>query len=252
MYAIEAPADVSAARGGLLTVANVIDGGDTQLYYQGPTYQESALTGHNRPVPAPGTDKEFDQVGITEGITFQVYRGVEYSMFQRADAEPTVREAFGAGEDWAVERAVQEQLLNGEAADITPVAGTPVTNVKQALGLLQQYAADQYSGLPLLHANRYGTEVLSGQLELGENWTLTTKQGTPIANGGGYSATGPGGAAAPDGAFWVYVTGQVNIWRGALEVVPAPALKANRAQALAEATYAASVDSFTAAILVGI
>jgi hypothetical protein len=252
MYAIEAPAAAAEARGGLLTVANVIDGGESQLFYQGVEYQQTALTGHNRPVPTDGTDKEFDQVGITEGIRFQVYRGVEYSLFQRADAEPTVREAFGAGESWAVERAVQEQLLNDRAEDITPAAGTPVTNVKQALGLLQQHAADLYSGLPLLHANRYGTEIISGQLEMGANFSLTTKQGTPIAVGGGYSATGPGGAAAPDGAFWVWASGQVNIWRGPLEVVPAPMLRSNRAQALAEATYVASVDTFVAAILVGI
>lgn len=255
MYAVEAPGAVRGAVGGLLPLANVIDDAPGHLFLEGVTYQESTLNGHNRVVPTDGSDKVFDQVGIREGEKFSVYRGVEFSMFQQGLAGPTAEQAFGAGESYAVERAVQELQLNTLGVDITPTAGTPVTDVLQAIGLLEQYAADQYSGRPLFHVNRLGASILGEQLESGDEdngWKLHTKQGTPVANGGGYQSEGPEGALAPAGAFWLYVSGQVNVWRGKVNVADAPMLYENRAYALAEATYVASVDSFVGAVLVGV
>jgi hypothetical protein len=254
MFTVEAPDAVTQTRGGLLAVANVIENPDGQLLYQGVQYQQTALTGHNRPVPTDGSDKQFDLAEeLTTGTPFSVYRGVEFSMFQQGEAVPTVKEAFGAGEGFAVERAVQELWLS-KAVDLTPTAGTPVTSIVQAIGILEQHAGEQYAGQPLFHANRYGTSLLSPELvDPNEpDFKLFTKQGSPVANGAGYGSTGPGGTAAPAGAAWVYATGQVNIWRGTVHVADAPVLKDNRAVALAEATYVATVDTFVAAVLIGV
>lgn len=199
----------------------------------------------------PADLKIFDQLGIVTGGPFSVYRGIDLSQFERDMAEGNVRDAFGAGESWAVERAIQETVFNTRAVDITPTAGTAVTNRKQALGLLEQYAADRYSGLPLIHSNRFGTNILDPEVDP-ETWALNTKQGTPVANGGGYGPTGPGGAIAPAGTAWAYVSGQVNIWKGDVFVAPANDLYSNRMIALAEATYVPTVETFVAAILVGI
>jgi hypothetical protein len=254
MFTVEAPDAVTEARGGLLSVANVIENPDGQLLYQGVQYQQTALTGHNRVVPESGTDKVFDKVeDITSSEPFSIYRGVEFSMFQQGEAAPTAKEAFGAGESYAVEQAIRALWLNA-AVDLTPTAGTPVTNMRQAIGLLEQHAAEQYSGQPIIHANRYGTSLLSSDLVDPEqpDFKLFTKQGSPVANGGGYGSVGPNDTAAPAGAAWVFATGQVNIWRGTVHVDEAPVLKDNRWVALAEATYVATVDTFVAAVLIGV
>lgn len=249
MYAIEAP-NVQESRGGLLQVADVIDSADKHVFFQGVTYQ-GHLCGHSDRVPTDGSEKQFDQLPLIEGAPFAIYRGVDVSMFQRNEAVTVARDAFGAGESYAVERAVQELVLNPQAEDITPTAGTPVTNGKYAAGLLEQYAAENYGGLPLLHADRATTTLFAPDQDA-DGWKLHTNQGTPIANGGGYSRTGPGGTVAPDGAGWVYISGQVHIWRGELNVVSGYELAANRNLGLAEATYVPTVDCFVAAILVGI
>lgn len=252
MYAVEAPEIQGESRGGLLQVANVIPTSPGQVFYQGVIYQ-TALDGHARRVPAPGTDKTFDELGLAQGEPFSIYKGLDLSQFQRDIGEITTREAFEAGESFAVERAVQELALNPMAVDLTPTAGTPVTDKKLATGLLEQYAAEQYSGLPVIHANKLGTAILDPEPgDADSDWVLHTKQGTPVANGGGYGATGPGGAVAGASAAWVYISGQVNIWKSPLTLAGGDNLPTNRAQTLAEATYVSTVESFVAAILVGI
>lgn len=251
MYAVEAPDIKDEPRGGLLPVANVIPAGGAKRIglREGVVYQ-TALDGHSRRVPAPGTDKQFDELGIITGEPFSIYRGLDLSQFQRDLGEVGIKEAFGNGESFAVEQAVQELVLNPQAVDITPTAGTPVTRL-QATGLLEQYAAEQYVGLPIIHANRLGTALLDPEVDP-DNWTLNTKQGTPVANGGGYNGAGPAGAVAPAGSTWVYISGQVNIWQGELMIAGGDALADNRHLMLAEATYVPTVESFVAAILVGI
>lgn len=251
MYAIEAPASAGPVRGGLLQVLTPITDADPQLFYQGVTYQAD-LCGHSRPVPEEGVEKTFDELPVVTGEAFRIYRGIEMSLFQHSQAEEAVRQAYIAGEQWAVERAVQVTLLNPNAVDITPTPGTPVSG-KIAMGLAEQYAADNYSGLPLLHTNRFGTGLLPDVEVDQSTWRAHSKQGTPIVNGGGYGAVGPGGASAPANSAWLYVTGQVHLWRQEFVVTTdAYALKQNRTYALAEGQYVSAVDCFVAAILVGI
>lgn len=252
LLTIEAPLVTSKPRGGLLAVANVIDNADGSYTYNGVTY-ETALCGPSRRIPEYGQDKTFDMTGTNASVNFGIYRGVEAPLLtHKDDAQNMARTAFDNGEGWAVERAIQELVLNPDAVDLTPTTGTPVTNMKRALGLLEQYAQDNYVGLPIIHGNRIATQLIPDPQIDKDNWTLHTMHGTPVANGGGYYATGPGGEVAAAGEAWLFVTGQVNIWRGAL-ITPDEvyALKQNRTFALAERTYTASVECISAAILVG-
>lgn len=250
MYKVEAPKVLSPARGGLLPLANVITQDAAIAAYHGVTY-EAPAAGRSRTVPAAGASKVFDKSEIVEGVEFGIYRGLDSALLMGTSTDQIARDLFEGGETFAVEEAVQRLLLNPNAVDLTPTPGTPVTNVKAAVGLLSQYAAEQYTGLPLLHANRYITELLD--LEVDEsNWTLHSQQGTPVANGGGYGAEGPDELEAGAGQGWLYISGQVNLWRGATDIVPASDLKDNRHLVLAEAAYAAAVDTFVAAILVGV
>ena len=247
---IEAPAITGKPRGGLMQVANVIDQADGVYTYDGVKY-ETALCGPNRRIPAAGVDKTFDITGTNASIQFGIYRGIEAPVLTHlGDSLAAVTESFNNGESWAIERAVQELVLNTKAVDITPTPGTALTNVKEAIGLLEQYAQDNYVGLPIIHGNRIATTLIPDLQVDKETWAMHTVHGTPIANGGGYYSVGPGQTAAARQA-WLFVTGQVNIFRSPLRAYEAPGLKMNRDFALAERTYSVTVECITAAVLVG-
>lgn len=247
-FAIDTPVR-EGVRGGLLSVARVIDAPKEALYL-GVKHIEGDNT---PPVPVPdvGVDKDFAIFeDAIETEPFTLYKGIEHSLLLGGQTD--VAALFSAGETYGVEKALQADVLNTLATDITPTPGTPVTNIKYAIGLLEQYAADNYVGLPLMHGNRTAVALASDFIEDIGSFKLHTVQGTPIANGGGYGPAGPGAVTAGAGEAWLYISGGVTILRGPLDVYPAHNLKGNRSLALAERTYVPVVDSFVAAILVGI
>lgn len=251
MFKVEAPKMLLPARGGLLPAINVIRDAADVAAYHGVSY-EALPAGISREIPEPGTDKVFDKYILQRGVLFGVYRGLESPTLMGLPDTADAKELFGAGETVAVEKAVQRLLLNPKAVDITPTPGTPVKNLKQALGLLQQYAADNYTGLPLLHGNRFVSELLPELVADPQTWVQHTRQGTPLANGGGYGAAGPGARTASAGTGWLYISGQLNLWQGELNLIETTNQYENRNYVLAEATYAATADGPVAAILVGI
>jgi hypothetical protein len=238
------PPAVDPAVGGLLGVANVIP--DSSLAYHGVKHRK-VLDGHTRTVPAEGTDKTFDQLAYEDGVEFATYRGLEVALLLGEDPAALAKDAFSAGETYAVEAAVQELLLNPEAVDITPVPGTGITSAKAALGLLEQWIADNYTGKPLIQTNRLGVELLFDRIPGVES--IITVNGTPAVGCAGFSADGPGGLTADANEVWVYVTGQINLWQGNLTVQSAPATAQNRDFGLAERAYAATNSGPAAAIL---
>ena len=247
--AIDAP-PATRSRGGLLAVVTP-QTGDPFGLLQGIKY-ETALCGPNRAY-VPGQDKVFDKRGIITGEPFTVYRGIDQSLLFRSDSERLLREAFEAGESFGVEEGVQASILNGaDTVDLTPTPGTPVKDMKHALGLLEQYAAENYGGLPLIHGNRFATSLIPEHQIDTATWTMHTANGTPIANGGGYRTEGPGAVDIDAGTAWVYITGAMNIWKGEPIIANGPALKDNRDLVLLENTYVATAECFVAAILVGI
>jgi hypothetical protein len=247
-FAIDTPVR-EGVRGGLLSVAQVVDAPKEALYL-GVKYLQGDDT---PPVPVPdvGEDKDFAIFeDAVEAEPFTLYKGVEYAIL--LGEQTGVAATFAAGETYGVEKALQAGVLNTLATDLTPTPGTPVTNIKYAIGLLEQYAADNYVGLPLMHGNRTAVALASDFITDAGAFKLHTVQGTPIANGGGYGPDGPDSVTAGAGEAWLYISGGVTILRGPLDVYPAHNLKGNRTLALAERTYVPVVDSFVAAILVGI
>ncbi|HCB59092.1 MAG TPA: hypothetical protein DEP82_14550 [Arthrobacter bacterium] len=198
----------------------------------------------------PAGVKTFDMLGTNTTALFQTYRGLDAPVLLGQDAEALVKDAYDRGEDWAVERKLQTLVLNPAAVDLTPVPGTPVTSFRYALGLLEQYARDTSTFAPLISGNALALLLVEQALD----WkapNIQTILGTTAALAGGYGTAGPGALTAPAGSAWLYITGQINIWKGPSEVSPAMDYHTNRAIALAESSYAASVESFTAAVLVG-
>lgn len=247
MFKIDAP-PITAHTPGMAKLANVITGNGNQLY--APVSYEVPLDGQNRDVPAQGTDKVFDQVSTNTTVVFQTYRGVNSPMLLGADPQALARDAYDRGEDWAVERNIQTRVLNPKATDLTPVPGTPVTNIRLALGLLEQYARDVSTFAPMLSGNALALLIVEDALD----WNApepSTALGTRAVLAGGYGPTGPNARVAGAGTAWLYISGQINLWKGTSESNPASDLHTNRTIALAEGSYAASVEAFVAAILVG-
>ncbi|QOP66779.1 hypothetical protein SEA_ODYSSEY395_29 [Arthrobacter phage Odyssey395] len=252
MFALDAPEPKRSSRRGLLSVANVIRGANPYALYESQKIR-AGLQGTNRAVPTDGSEKVFDKrPEDIETVLFQQYRGIDLSLMEGPGAgQQILQRLFEDGESYAVEDAVQELLLNPDAVDITPTPGTPVKNLKHALGLLEQYAADNYTGEPIISGNLFAT-LLIPELQAKPDGSLETVLGTPIAAAAGYGAEGPGAASAAAGTAWLYITGQINIWESPVALHSGPALEKNRELTLAEKAYAASLDGFAAAILVGI
>jgi hypothetical protein len=146
----------------------------------------------------------------------------------QAEADATTRLDVGFGR--AVEEGF-EQVSLAAADDLTPTPGTPVHPVA-GVAILEEYAAKMYGGLPVLHVTR-GSGTLLTQMNAVERQgtRLETKQGVPVASGGGYGEyTGPVGPAPDDGdpddrisladvdgARWLWITGAVTVRRGPVQ-----------------------------------
>lgn len=246
---IDAP-EIAPQQGGILSAApvHVTPVTGYELYY-GVQYI-NILEGKNRPVPTDSSDKIFDKIEATNSsVQFAVYRGVDVSLMRwHSEGPKLVQAAFESSESYGVETNVQSKVLNPKAVQLNGPGA--VTSVRLALGLLQQYARDNFSGAPLITGNALALTIIEDALE-GSGTDLTTKLGVPVVLAGGYGAAGPGAVNAAAGQAWLYISGPINIWRGPVEVHEGPNLKDNREYSLAEAQYAASVDGPVAAILIG-
>jgi hypothetical protein len=243
MFKLETP-ELPAAEDGFLTGVNVITGTGHQLFNE--TEYELPLDGFNREVPAPGTDKVFDTVDTNTTVLFEAYRGADSPLLLGENPQAIIDAAYARAESHYVGGKVQELLLNDQAVDITPTPGTAVTNPRLALGLLEQWARDNSTFAPTLSGNALVVTLVEDAIP-----NLTTIIGTPVLLAGGYGPDGPGAVTAPAGTGWLYIHGRINVWTGTPGGAEATDYRSNRKIALAEGLYAASVDSFVAAVLVG-
>jgi hypothetical protein len=162
------------------------------------------------------------------------------------DATKIVSEAYDRAESYSVARKVQTLVLNPVAVDITPTPGTPVTNPRFALGLLEQWARDNSTFAGTISGNALALTLVEDAIP-----NLTTIIGTSVVLASGYGTAGPAARVAGAGQAWLYIHGRINVWRGPSAPEDATDYRNNRKVALAEGSYAASVDSFVAAVLVG-
>lgn len=244
MFKLDIP-ELPAVADGFLDGVNVIDGTGHQLFEE--TTYELPLDGHNKDVPAEGVDKDLDDVlASNETVLFQSYRGMDSPLLLGEDAEGIVGAAYSRAESYGVARKVQQKLLSPKAVDLTPTPGTPVTNPRLALGLLEQWARDTSTFAPTISGNALAVTLVEDAIP-----GLKTIIGTPVVLAAGYGTDGPGVLVAGAGQAWLYIHGRITVWRGPNDPIEATDYRNNRKSALAEGSYAASVDSFVAAILVG-
>lgn len=252
MVAIEAPALAAPVRKTLLDVVNVITDAPSYALQNALSYEPLLTGGANRAVPGAGVQKVFDKRNIedhTDTEVFTAYRGVDEPLLRGVGSgQAALEELFEVGESLYVEAKVQELLLSPFATDITPTPGTPVKDLDAALGLLEQWIATRYFYRPTLSGNL----LVADLIQKGRPAAVTeTVHGTPIASAAGFGPDGPGSAVAGPGAAWLYISGQINVWKGPANVQGGPDLKKNRDLSLVEKSYAVSIDGPVAAILVG-
>lgn len=200
-------------------------------------------------VVALGT-KTDTQIEIVSGTPFSIYKKTECQ--DLTDDDTTwARNALAHGESHAVEQAVMQSILAQPTTDLP--AGSTAISLINGIAALEGYAADVYGGVPTIHMPRsVATRALAKDALLTSlDWSITTKQGALVANGGGYSMNlGPTGAPAPAGQAWLYATGQVTLLRGPVHTHRVLDHQTNDQIVLAERTYVPSVDCFVAAVLV--
>lgn len=157
-----------------------------------------------------------------------------------------------AGEQRGVEKALWSIMNAGGATDLT-IGGA---GVKPEIGLavLEYWAAQKYGGTPVIHAPRdVGSLLATRNATERRGNHFESQLGAPVVNGGGYAKTGIGGAAAPAGEAWLFVTGAVRIWRGTTNLrgpffVQTP--QDNTQVAMAERSYLIATDCLLAGIRV--
>lgn len=171
-------------------------------------------------------------------------------------------EKLVAGEQAVVENTFSIQACaqapglsnNAAVVDLTPTPGTAVDPVK-AVSLLENTLYANY-GLPgVLHVPAalasYFDFLWIGEPDNRGIWR--SRMGTAISYGN-YAGNAPNGAAHAAGESWLYITGQVAVWRtgdGDLEVTSiADTLNrsTNQITALMEREYVISFDCFVYAV----
>jgi hypothetical protein len=200
-------------------------------------------------------------IDLVTGDPFSVYHLFRCALvgLDQATMQARAQGALRLGEPRAVERVLGRLLAADAAAvDLTPTAGTPV-EVVRGLGLLERHAGSFYGGLPVVHAPIDAVTELSAQhavMRAATGTRLETVQAAQVAAGGGYDRlTGPGGVEAPEGAVWMWVTGQVVVHRSD-DILVGPVMSrtpaTNTASMLTERLDTVSWECIAGAVLVAL
>lgn len=237
---IETPPAAALAVGGLLAVANVIEAPD-EHYMNGVQY-ESWVCGRGGIAPglcdvAPGVEidptKLFDGPVLVTGYPFAVYTGVECDLFGHPYTQAATGRLEGS-EEFLVGLAFEQLVMGSTDPAPVQVCDDPDADICDVIGLLEQWAGENYAGRPILHMNRYQTAqaISAHQVVPQLDGSLATVQGTPVANSPGYDER-------------IFVTGPVNLWRTPVRTYDVDAPMRNQAQSLAERVYVASWECIT-------
>lgn len=234
-------------KGGLLAVADVRDSPNGKWQY-GLDWQPSHCgTAHLTSidcVDGPGGAKAFDGSPVVLSKAFAVYKGIACDLFDIDRYNRMAREGLEYGEAEAVERYVALNVLDG-GTDLTPTPGTAVP-LHIGLGMLEEWTAENYGGVPLIHADRLTTtDLIHNDLLIRDPVNMRTNQGSLLANGA-YRVVNNAGER------WLWATGQIVMFRGQVDNHEAQDREHNRHYALAERPWAIGIECFLVKVLVSV
>ena len=193
-----------------------------------------------------------EQPDIVHALPFAVYGSFHCTLpgYRVSDAQERAREHLLSGEQKAAEYAVwtgsqgnTPYLASPDAVDLGTV------DCSSALfSLITEFTDTEVAGTPVVHMPRSMIPWITFHLYRDSGKLLTT-QGNPVVAGAGYTEAnvGPGGDPAPEGSWWVYVTGPVKIRRGPVDMVPTTGAqgfntRTNNITALAERSFVIGWD----------
>lgn len=259
---IEAPA-VAPAAGGLYAVATVRDNVDSHIGASGVQYL-SENCGVSTSIIDPAcitqasrAEKTFGEIDVVSSDPFAVYKGVQCTYMVDDDSGWAER-SLELTEHIAVEQYLATEVFPSATVDLTPTPGTAVS-VTHGIAILEQYANLNYGGVAVFHMDRHVASLGLSQeaLTFDSDFTITSKQGSLVANGGGYGGmNGPGDTAPGADEAWIFVTGAVVVSRTPVvtnRVIPGTDSEGGRLnlqQALAERMVAVTTECILAAVLV--
>jgi hypothetical protein len=258
---------------------------DNPHWQQGITWIERCPTGdttYDECLSVTGTGAPPEPAVKTDNVD-QTFRGATpFTIFTEFDCSPVgLRDAATVAEDalarienqqletafWTGTAGAQTLVFPHLAADAEVVdeqdivlqpAATPLVtggaDVAHALGALEAELADCYAGQGIIHVPRDALPTFAAwNLVVEEGGRLFTRAGNLVVVGGGYTGTGPDGAAAPEGRSWIYATGAVFGYRGEVQVrSPRESIDraANTLRMIAERTYVLGFECCLIAALV--
>ena len=170
--------------------------------------------------------KTFESPLLVDGAQFAVYLGGACKPLS-ADVEADVSRVFDLRESRGVEKQFEVRILGPSGV---VVGGTPVTTA-HALAIMENALGDAYAGVGTIHMSPLlATLYLGEQLLVEEGGKFYTKLGTKVVVGTGYTSNN------------LYGTGDVTVYRGPKELVPAPDMANNTTNVLAERAYVVVAD----------
>lgn len=208
------------------------------------TYDECiSVTGTGEATPAPPAKTPNVEQAYRAATPFTVIAEFHCTPIGLGDAQSVARDALTRVEQHQVETAfwtgaaagqqvvfphlaADSELVDGDVV-LQPVASPVVTgaDVAHALGLLEQELADCYKGQGLIHVPRSALPTLAAWklARLDEaSGQLVTTSGNLIVAGGGYTGSGPDGAAPAAGTSWMYATGAAFGYRSEVSFTQVP------------------------------
>lgn len=243
---VDAPV-VDARKGGLLAVADVRTVPNGKWLYGLDWQPEHCGTAHLTAVDcvdAPAGAKAFDGVPVVLSRSFNVYKGIQCDLFDMPRYRRMAVRGLELGEAEAVERYMALNILDG-GQDLTPTTGTPVP-LHIGLGMLEEWTAENYGAVPIIHGDRLTTtDLLHNDLLVGDPVNMRTKQGSLFANGA-YRV------ASSAGERWLWATGEVLVQRGEVIDNQVTDEKHNKSYALAERPVAIGIECFIVKVLVSV
>lgn len=253
-------------RGGILSVATVVDNMnwlDPIGLYETHNCQAQTIGTATWPCPTP--DPEPDDKTFAEGpawvsgVRFAGYdgficKGIGYDI---AGSESMAGAAYLLDEDRYIEEGLLAQRLSvsGSADWPDPVLIEGVYEVREALAYLEAFAAANYRSVPTIHMS-YGAASLLNDRVQWEGSMYRTRLGSKISVGAGYDQPSIGVDTDGDPVVleldaetqYMWVTGEVFIARGELNVHTDMNRSTNEVVTLAERPYVVSVECVAAAI----
>jgi hypothetical protein len=166
-------------------------------------------------VKMPGDSPEeaiFDPVAI--------YLEVQCTTAFYADLQERARVSLEAG----TPKAVEFLFATGEGAgvggntnpflgdgNVVHPAGAGGLAPREALAILEDYAAIHYGAQGMIHASPGTVDALSPYLYEGDPGEFYTPSGTPIVSGMGYAGITSKGLAAPANQAWMHISSPVEV-----------------------------------------